>query len=337
MQTRPHRISRAWSTALLEEWTVQASIETEFGLPVSVMTLDPTDTKAQAKSQVGFIDLFAKPLFNAMAGVVDGASQSLSPLVRSSCSADVSSRTEFADFAEKLRDGRIAWEAISLQSDEAFRQPIVESWKLAGPPPPRPASVASSVNNDITSNDDDESEELAPDTPTISNDQQTPPALSASLVTVKPVAVPGTSPSGRRPAPLRQSYRGHRRHPSGESSSSANASPLSPSFPGSVSSAATNTSSFTAATTDSFSLFSSPRYDRSTDPFSSSAKSSCGGACTTATAMCEPCCRRENSRRGSLGRALAGIERGMEEQLVDDDEAELEEEDPSVWPPFPFM
>lgn len=72
-QTRPHRISRAWSTALLNEWTVQAAIETEFGLPVSVMTLDPSDTKAQAKSQVGFIDLFAKPLFTAMAGVVDGA------------------------------------------------------------------------------------------------------------------------------------------------------------------------------------------------------------------------------------------------------------------------
>jgi hypothetical protein len=57
---------------LLDEWTVQASIEAEFGLPISVMTLDPADTKAQAKSQVGFIDLFAKPLFTAMASVVDG-------------------------------------------------------------------------------------------------------------------------------------------------------------------------------------------------------------------------------------------------------------------------
>lgn len=72
-QTRPHRISRAWSTALITEWTVQASIELEFGLPVSVMTLDARDTKAQAKSQVGFIDLFAKPLFVSMASVAEGA------------------------------------------------------------------------------------------------------------------------------------------------------------------------------------------------------------------------------------------------------------------------
>lgn len=74
--TRPHRISRAWSTALLEEWSVQASIEREYGLNVSVMCLDPGDLKAQAKSQVGFIDLFAKPLFNAMACVVDGTHSS---------------------------------------------------------------------------------------------------------------------------------------------------------------------------------------------------------------------------------------------------------------------
>lgn len=71
-QTRPHRISRAWSTALLNEWNIQAAIEVDFGLPVSVMMLDPFDSKAQARSQVGFIDLFAKPLFGAMAGVVEG-------------------------------------------------------------------------------------------------------------------------------------------------------------------------------------------------------------------------------------------------------------------------
>ena len=42
------------------------------------MTQDPNDAKAQAKGQVGFIDLFCKPLFGAMASVVDGPSRSLS-------------------------------------------------------------------------------------------------------------------------------------------------------------------------------------------------------------------------------------------------------------------
>lgn len=72
-QTRPHRISRIWAAALQEEWAVQASIEANFGLPITVMTQDPNDVKAQAKGQVGFIDLFCKPLFAAMSTVVDGA------------------------------------------------------------------------------------------------------------------------------------------------------------------------------------------------------------------------------------------------------------------------
>jgi hypothetical protein len=42
------------------------------------MTQDPNDVKAQAKGQVGFIDLFCKPLFTAMAGVVDGSCSFLS-------------------------------------------------------------------------------------------------------------------------------------------------------------------------------------------------------------------------------------------------------------------
>jgi hypothetical protein len=64
------------------EWGVQSSIESQFGLPVTVMCIEPTDTKAQAKSQVGFIDLFAKPLFAAMASVVDGALSGLSVQAR---------------------------------------------------------------------------------------------------------------------------------------------------------------------------------------------------------------------------------------------------------------
>lgn len=57
---------------------MQASIEAGFGLPVTVITQDPSDAKAQAKGQVGFIDLFCKPLFAAMAGVVEGKFSHLS-------------------------------------------------------------------------------------------------------------------------------------------------------------------------------------------------------------------------------------------------------------------
>ena len=71
--TRPHGIARAWSTALLEEWAEQARIEAEFKLPISVVTLNPAEKKAQAKSQVGFINLFTQPLFDAMTSCADRA------------------------------------------------------------------------------------------------------------------------------------------------------------------------------------------------------------------------------------------------------------------------
>jgi hypothetical protein len=69
---------------------VQADIETKFNLPVSVVTLKPGERMAQAKSQVGFINLFTQPLFDAMAAVV--------PV--------------FQDFANHCRAGRLPWEAI---------------------------------------------------------------------------------------------------------------------------------------------------------------------------------------------------------------------------------
>lgn len=71
--TRPHSIARSWSSALLEEWAEQARIEAEFKLPISVMTLNPAEKKAQAKSQVGFINLFTQPLFDAMTACCPGA------------------------------------------------------------------------------------------------------------------------------------------------------------------------------------------------------------------------------------------------------------------------
>jgi len=335
--TRPHRISRAWSTALLAEWSVQAAIETQFSLPVSVMTLDPTDTKAQARSQVGFIDLFAKPLFNAMAGVVD----------------------EFADFAEKLRDGRIAWEAISLQTDEAFTKPVAKDWKLesasAGP------SSGSTIGEGAPGSPELAKEPLeddsaAPDTPTpgkpgaIATAPGAPVAVAMAIPKANPPPgmslVAASSPRKSAPPPLKGSAFGHHHHrhhhhrvPSGGSASSVNASPISPSFPGSASSAGFSLDSGSTPATDNLSLFSSPRY-QIPDPFGqlstsggmgSYTRSTCVGQCQAATATCEVCSKREATRRPSLPQALASPE------IDDPHEPEWDEEDPDVWPPYPFQ
>jgi hypothetical protein len=64
-QTRPIEVSEHWSTVLLAEWANQASLEQELSLPVSVVA--SADAAIQAKGQIGFIDLFTLPLFDAAA------------------------------------------------------------------------------------------------------------------------------------------------------------------------------------------------------------------------------------------------------------------------------
>ncbi|GAA5978697.1 hypothetical protein JCM11641_006146 [Rhodosporidiobolus odoratus] len=330
--TRPHRISRVWASALQQEWAVQASIEADFGLPITVMTQDPNDVKAQAKGQVGFIDLFCKPLFAAMAGVVD----------------------EFADFVEKLRDGRSAWEAISQQTDEAFSQPLKKEWKEAPAPPVR-AKSSDSLTFSVSAPSTPPASSNDGDTPTQST-VSTPLAIPNSVASPsKPVALPSEPTRRNRPAPLRPvDHRSmHGRNGSNGSSASTNPSPLSPSF-ASASSATTGTSfsqfsSLSAysgpPTADSISLW-SPKYANN-DPLHSAAsilstsaseraqRSFCGGACTAATAMCEVCAAAQ--RRGSLGGPLTNLQRELEEQ--DEEGLEpLEDEDiGDVWPPHPFQ
>ncbi|WVN85177.1 uncharacterized protein L203_100322 [Cryptococcus depauperatus CBS 7841] len=62
--SRPIDVSQHWSSALLEEWAKQASLEQDLSLPVSVVA--SADAALQAKGQIGFIDLFTRPLFEAV-------------------------------------------------------------------------------------------------------------------------------------------------------------------------------------------------------------------------------------------------------------------------------
>lgn len=71
-QSRPLGVSRYWANALMIEWTNQAALERHLHLP---LTLQPSDTPLrEAKSQVFFIKLFAKPLFDLTARAIPGES-----------------------------------------------------------------------------------------------------------------------------------------------------------------------------------------------------------------------------------------------------------------------
>jgi hypothetical protein len=98
---RTHTVSKAWSSALLDEWAEQAKLEAEFELPVSVLTVPvPTATsspspvsravtsqalhernkrEAQARSQLDFIYKFVQPLFDALTALCPGRSSAPPP------------------------------------------------------------------------------------------------------------------------------------------------------------------------------------------------------------------------------------------------------------------
>ncbi|KAL7412578.1 hypothetical protein BDY24DRAFT_341660 [Mrakia frigida] len=98
---RPVDISEYWSSALLDEWHQQATLEIGLALPVSVVK--HADAGLQAKGQIAFQDLFVAPLFDATAVVMP----------------------ELSPFAEQCSSNRALWfERLSkLTAPDATSKP----------------------------------------------------------------------------------------------------------------------------------------------------------------------------------------------------------------------
>lgn len=107
---------------------MQAEIEAKFKLPISVVILNPEERLAQAKSQVGFVNLFTQPLFDAMTGVVP----------------------QFKTFADRCRDGKVIWEAI-VASGEGDSLPSAPGRQTVSPmSTPRASSSAAFASTPST-------------------------------------------------------------------------------------------------------------------------------------------------------------------------------------------
>ena len=126
LQTRPIDVSEHWSTVLLKEWAVQASLEQDLDLPVSVIA--SADSALQAKGQIGFIDLFTQPLFEAVSDVLPGKLPLASPRTVS----DMGGLSELQCYADWCAENRSLWQQRLDHFAEAIEasqlvQPIVES------------------------------------------------------------------------------------------------------------------------------------------------------------------------------------------------------------------
>lgn len=113
---------------LLEEWAKQASLEQELDLPVSVIA--SADAALQAKGQIGFIDLFTQPLFEAVSDILPGK-----PFSSTGTSVCITSTDgpELQGYADSCAENRSLWqsrlEEFSSQPDHqrAIVQPAIEA------------------------------------------------------------------------------------------------------------------------------------------------------------------------------------------------------------------
>lgn len=139
--TRPIAVSEHWSTVLLQEWAMQANLEQQLALPISVVA--SADATLQAKGQVGFIDLFTQPLFDAASDAMPRE------WIR-----EMALMTELGPYATSCADNRLLWQArldaLKSSNDSAppTRQPERHQFEslfpLSLPPslaPPRPRIV----------------------------------------------------------------------------------------------------------------------------------------------------------------------------------------------------
>ena len=147
-------VSEHWSSVLLEEWAIQASLEQDLEIPVSVIA--SADAALQAKGQVGFIDLFTHPLFQSVSSILP----ELQPYA-DSCAANRalwSQRLESLVGEAKTSGSRIIQPVIdgASQETERFRTlfPLTLPCSMVGPealaPGPRSPAVPRSFPSGST-------------------------------------------------------------------------------------------------------------------------------------------------------------------------------------------
>ncbi|KAI0002581.1 hypothetical protein BJV74DRAFT_882194 [Russula compacta] len=102
---RPINVSRHWASALQEEWTSQATLERHLHMIPSVK--EQVDPLSEAKSQIWFIETFAKPLFDLTASGIP----------------------ETAEYANKCTENLATWKAraLSLSSCEDYPSPVQDT------------------------------------------------------------------------------------------------------------------------------------------------------------------------------------------------------------------
>ncbi|KAH7170551.1 hypothetical protein EDB81DRAFT_169827 [Dactylonectria macrodidyma] len=126
---RNHETALQWTYILSEEFSRQASMESELGIQSSLMAPPKQDMTSLSKSQLGFMNLFATPLFQGVADIMPAMKYTVDELERNK-----------SRFEQKLQE-----EKAKMQKDDPVRKRLL---KLEGTFSPRTMSFAVPVEED---------------------------------------------------------------------------------------------------------------------------------------------------------------------------------------------
>jgi 3',5'-cyclic-nucleotide phosphodiesterase len=119
-QARQYDVAAQWTIILTDEFARQASMEKDLGIPSALFAAPVREIIELGKSQIGFMNMFAIPLFQGVTDVMPGM--------------------EFC--VEELHRNKSAWELKIKEEQEKFRQDSVDSGMMDGMFSPRTMSVA---------------------------------------------------------------------------------------------------------------------------------------------------------------------------------------------------
>ena len=81
-QARRHQVAAQWTDILTDEFARQASMEKDLGIPSTLFAPPVRETIELGKSQVGFMNMFAIPLFQGVTDVMPGMEFCVDELLR---------------------------------------------------------------------------------------------------------------------------------------------------------------------------------------------------------------------------------------------------------------
>ncbi|KPM36842.1 hypothetical protein AK830_g9716 [Neonectria ditissima] len=98
---RNHEIALQWTYILSEEFSRQASMESELGIQSSLMAPPKQDVTSLSKGQLGFMNLFATPLFQGVADIMPAMKYTVDELERNKSCFEQKLQEDKAKFSKE--------------------------------------------------------------------------------------------------------------------------------------------------------------------------------------------------------------------------------------------